>query len=66
MTESEAEAEAKALWSQWELLELQEGHVYRRLPATGDRPEYLLPIVHAELQKDYASVTYAYVCRSPA
>jgi len=49
MTESGA---AKALYSQWELLQVRDGHVYWRLPAKGERPEYLQLVVPAELQKD--------------
>ena len=59
MTELEA---AKALWSQWELLEVKDGRVYRRLPAKGDRPEYLQLVVPAELQKDVMRRSHTHMC----
>jgi len=59
MTESEA---AKALWSQWELLQVRDGHVYRCLPAKGDRPEYLQLVVPAELQKDLMRRSHTHMC----
>ena len=59
MTESEA---AKALWSQWELLEVRDGRVYRRLPAKGDRPEYLQLVVPTELQKDLMRRSHTHMC----
>ena len=59
MTESEA---AKALWSQWELLQVRDGHVYRRLPTKGDRSEYLQLVVPAKLQKDLMRRSHTHMC----